>query len=453
MSRNDEDRAAVVPSITILSRTISTTSSDSSFPKLEILAQNIRRWFVEARISLPSSSAEPLPPSEVDKWVEEINLVYGQRAEQHWANLVSGNLESYLLSMREQKQLHHLEEFRKQLAQEFQDVAVLCDAHGYSSLSSAIRDQQRIFRRVSLEFIAMNQGVERTTHSWRDTHPQTAVVLLEQVRLEYYQTMNLKSYIGFQPFQFVSLLKSKSGCYQIPRSLWNDGHIIRPSDLDAMLAMKWLNSSLIDAFISKLNVKFSGPHQHRNVAFFETSFATHYVYPGTKPHHTLTNAQGSMKYRPLKALRDRFTDGNVTLICPVNASNTHWFIVALCAGDSFTVNVMDSLHGSGPVFPPYLTAYENLKILWKTILMTWFKGSEIEDREWKLVVHSDIPRQRNNSDCGVFALMYMMHLGYGPRINNECVPISYRLPEASDDLAGIRLLLLEELLLEHVDLN
>jgi len=41
--------------------------------------------------------------------------------------------------------------------------------------------------------------------------------------------------------------------------------------------------------------------------------------------------------------------------------------------------------------------------------------------------------------------MYMIHFGYGGQVNHNHVPLLYRLPLYSENMAGIRLLLLEEL--------
>ncbi|KIK60653.1 hypothetical protein GYMLUDRAFT_244225 [Collybiopsis luxurians FD-317 M1] len=124
-------------------------------------------------------------------------------------------------------------------------------------------------------------------------------------------------------------------------------------------------------------------------------------------------------------------------------NNTHWVIGAIC-GASSTIEIFDSLVGDSSTLA-YQKAYENMKKLWTILAGAWSKTPDILDQEWKLVIPSKIPWQGNNSDCGIFAIMYLIHLGYGPEINHEQVPILYRLRRYSENMAGMRLLLLKEL--------
>lgn len=57
--------------------------------------------------------------------------------------------------------------------------------------------------------------------------------------------------------------------------------------------------------------------------------------------------------------------------------------------------------------------------------------------------------QNNSSDCGVFALLYLLHLRYG-EINHVCVPVSFRMEmehglggKVAGGLLGVRLALVE----------
>lgn len=60
--------------------------------------------------------------------------------------------------------------------------------------------------------------------------------------------------------------------------------------------------------------------------------------------------------------------------------------------------------------------------------------------------------QNNRSDCGVFALLYLLHLRYG-EINHVRVPVSFRMEtegvlagKVAGDLLGVRLALVEMVL-------
>ncbi|KAJ3738212.1 hypothetical protein EV360DRAFT_90696 [Lentinula raphanica] len=147
--------------------------------------------------------------------------------------------------------------------------------------------------------------------------------------------------------------------------------------------------------------------------------------------------------RPLQALENRFNGGKVTLIFPLNVNSSHWSVGAIC-GSSSTIAFYDSLEGFSRQ-ATYQAAYQNMKKLWNVIAGVWSEDSSVRNKEWAFNIVSKIPQQANGSDCGVFASMYMLHLGYGPDINHQHVPTSYRLPARSQNMAGWRLCLFEEL--------
>lgn len=57
------------------------------------------------------------------------------------------------------------------------------------------------------------------------------------------------------------------------------------------------------------------------------------------------------------------------------------------------------------------------------------------------------PHQSNSNDCGIYAILFMIHLRYSNKINDSIsVPNRYLLPEETiPHLDGHRLLLLEEM--------
>ena len=101
--------------------------------------------------------------------------------------------------------------------------------------------------------------------------------------------------------QRISALQEASEEYTIPKTAWNDEYTINHEDLARMSSLQWLNSKLIDVFISKLNAKFSYPLDSQQcVAYLDTNFAYHYILPASKPHDTLKNSQGRIRYKPFK---------------------------------------------------------------------------------------------------------------------------------------------------------
>ncbi|KAJ3834478.1 hypothetical protein F5878DRAFT_664730 [Lentinula raphanica] len=326
---------------------------------------------------------------------------------------MSGELKSYQTILDQRAKFRDIAVNRKLLLDAFQGATELCKADGQSSLADLVFDEQVLFRRASLVFLAMSQSLERTINSWKDTHPLVADVLLNKR---------------------ISALQEASKAYTISKTLWNDEHTINHEDLARMSSLKWLNSKLIDVFVSKFN---------HCVAYLDTNFAYHYILPASKPHDTLKNSQGRIRYKPLKdqALQSRFENENVSLIFPLNMNNSHWFVGVICRASS-TIQILDSLGRGDMDIRAYHTAYKNMQAVWKVLVDAWPETLGVQAQlRWKLEIHSKV----NDSDCGIFAIMFMMHLGYGPHINHEQVPVSYRLPSQSSNLAGLRLLLLEEL--------
>lgn len=55
------------------------------------------------------------------------------------------------------------------------------------------------------------------------------------------------------------------------------------------------------------------------------------------------------------------------------------------------------------------------------------------------------PFQLNIYDCGIYSILYMLHLTVADRINHASIPSQYIIPEGVSNLNGFRLLLLEEM--------
>ncbi|KAJ3712511.1 hypothetical protein C8R42DRAFT_753745 [Lentinula raphanica] len=352
---------------------------------LNDLGKSVKHWFLETGFPLPQSKAE-LANFTIDGWLEDLNKVMTAKSQYHWENLISGDLESYQLIIDERARFRDIEVHRKVLLHTFIEAVKSCRAEGHSSLAEIISYQNSLFRRTSLVFLAMTQSLERTINSWKDMYPSVGDVLLS---------------------------KGAGKGYTFPKTTWNDEYIINHDDLDRMLSLKWLNSNLIDVFISRLNAKFSHPDSQQCVAYLDTNFAYHYILPASKPHHTLKNSEGEIRSKPLKALKARFENRNIRLIFPLNMNNTHWFVGSIC-GASSTMQVFDSLERGSANTQVYQTAYK----VWKVLAEAWSDTLSNHEQRWKLEIHSKrlsvykIPRQVNNSDCGIFAIMYMLHLGY-----------------------------------------
>ncbi|KAJ3714503.1 hypothetical protein C8R42DRAFT_726509 [Lentinula raphanica] len=356
---------------------------------LNDLGESVKHWFLENGFPLPRSEAE-LANFTIEGWLENLNKVMTAKSQYHWENLISGDLESYQLIIDERARFREIEVHRKVLLYTFLEAVKSCRAEGHSSLAEIISYQHSLFRRASLVFLAMSQSLERTINSWKDMYPSVGDALLSKR---------------------ISVLQGAGKEYRFPKTTWNDEYIVNHDDLDRMLSLKWLNSNLMNVFISKLNAKFSHPGSQQCVAYLDTNFAYHYILPASKPHDTLKNSEGEIRSKPLKALKPRFEDRNIRLIFPLNINNTHWFVGSIC-GASSTMQVFDSLERGSANTQVYQTAYKNMQQVWKVLAEAWSDTISNHEQRWKLEIHSKIPRQVNNSDCGIFAIMYMLHLGY-----------------------------------------
>lgn len=70
-----------------------------------------------------------------------------------------------------------------------------------------------------------------------------------------------------------------------------------------------------------------------------------------------------------------------------------------------------------------------------------------------LILRSQYPRQKNGYDCGVYSLLYVIHLMHAHEVNDSSVPKQYHIPETIDNLNGFRLMLLEEMELRRLGLS
>ncbi|KAJ3819968.1 hypothetical protein F5880DRAFT_1509737 [Lentinula raphanica] len=320
--------------ITLISTQNIFTPTGALATQLKTLAESVKGWFLEAQLPLPSAMPESdTCVSDLSLWTENLSEVSGQKTQQLWQNLTSGEIELYIAALNERQLFQSLETTRKSLLNQFQEILSLCD--DFPSLATAVTEEHRLFRRASVVFLAMIQGYERTLNSWRQTHAHLASKLLNQR---------------------ISSLKKQNAQYRIAKTIWNDECMLFHEDLDVMSAMTWINSSIINAFISRLNVKFSCPAYDRHVLFFDTDFTFLYILPGNKSPDTLKNREGSIKHKPLKALANRFNGGKVTLIFPLNVNASHWSVGAIC-GLSSTIAFYDSLEGFSSQ-STYQIAYE-----------------------------------------------------------------------------------------------
>jgi len=268
------------------------------------MASSISHWFGRTELPRPSYTPEASTnsvchiQSQIDSWVGNMIATTDRQTERHWSNLTSVQLDSYKCTIAQRKQAHCMQTTGKLLVNSFSEVAELCNARGFQYLGRILLKERVLFRRATLVHLAMIEGLERTTNSWLIRCFESASALLDAVRSYSNRRSCLEK--NKKNFQRLSELRLQQNEYRIWKTKWNDDHIISQEDLGTISSLKWLNSNLIDAYVSNLNVKFSEPVNNRYVAFLDTNFALQYVFPGTKEHDTLKNTNGAIRSKPLK---------------------------------------------------------------------------------------------------------------------------------------------------------
>lgn len=162
---------------------------------------------------------------------------------------------------------------------------------------------------------------------------------------------------------------------------------ITRSDIATLTHLNWLNDEIIN-FYFQLIVERSQSGRGKVKVHAMTSF----FYP------KLSQAGYSGVRRWTKKV-DIFAQDLV--LVPIHLG-MHWALATLDMKRN-RVCYYDSLHGNAITCLQRLTSYLVSEAMDK-------KGESLEPSNWTTFSPSDIPRQMNGSDCGVFACMYARHL-------------------------------------------
>lgn len=158
---------------------------------IRAMATSISHWFDKTELPRPSYVPEAstgsvhLIQSQIDSWVGDMIVITDRQTERHRSNLNSVQLELYRCTITQRKQAHSTQIIGKLLVKSFGEVAELCNTHGFQSLERILLKERALFRRAILVHLAMIEGLERTTNSWRIRCFESASAFLDAVRSSY----------------------------------------------------------------------------------------------------------------------------------------------------------------------------------------------------------------------------------------------------------------------------
>ncbi|KAE9385036.1 cysteine proteinase [Gymnopus androsaceus JB14] len=173
--------------------------------------------------------------------------------------------------------------------------------------------------------------------------------------------------------------------------------VVNAESLQRLKEGEWINDELINFYMEMLNAR-SKEHGSSlpNVHCFQS-----FLYPKLKNEgYRKGNLMGWSKKFDLFAK-------NLVLI-PINHNNTHWTAVAINF-DAQTIISYDSLHTSRPQVFKIIRRYLNEDHKDKK------NGGEFNWDGWQDITSTDIPRQMNCYDCGIFVCKSLESLSRGDK--------------------------------------
>ncbi|KAJ3918830.1 hypothetical protein F5877DRAFT_78658 [Lentinula edodes] len=206
--------------------------------------------------------------------------------------------------------------------------------------------------------------------------------------------------------------------------------------------LAWVNDEVINTCIGIWKSRFQC---QKDLVYLQTWFSPKFI-TGQDSFPPVDDLPQLLKWT--KDWYQCFHQGMV-LVIPINIHSNHW-IVATMDTRNLTISILDS----SALTPKnqnlsweqssYDQIFKRLHILGNKLYAASTKAEETSI-EWKNQPFVNVPLQNNAYDCGIFAIFYMLHLGYSSEINGHKVPSKYHLPNLHHDLSGHRLLLMEEM--------
>ena len=178
--------------------------------------------------------------------------------------------------------------------------------------------------------------------------------------------------------------------------------VVRRRDLLKLKNNDWLNDELINSFLGLLIDRAVGDIRLPKVHIFTTFFfasLTSKGYAGVK--------------RWTKHV-DLFSKD--LILFPIHQA-AHWTLMSIDLRKREMI-YYDSMHRSGSQFFPHLSSYLSQESLQK-------RSKEMDWSGWKIMERTDIPEQRNGSDCGVFMCRFAECITRGGEINFDQLQMPY----------------------------
>ena len=175
--------------------------------------------------------------------------------------------------------------------------------------------------------------------------------------------------------------------------------LVKISNLKKLATGEWVDSNVINCYLFLIGTEYPG------VMIFDTQF----------------NEQ--LKTRPFPLINRKFRNDKIfehTLwLAPINCNNLHWFLLTIDTHELIMKKIKINIYDSSPEFMDWKDIID--EILWKSFL-NWKYQEDYNDNEIQLEITfndsiSDVPRQTNGYDCGVFSLMYAKFLAAGLEFN------------------------------------
>jgi len=173
--------------------------------------------------------------------------------------------------------------------------------------------------------------------------------------------------------------------------------------------LKWLSSDIINFFmknwLTPLHKELCSINPSRMKIHFMTSFFVQSLFDDRNKDKAL---RGVYNYSKVKNYGQKSPGGDIFglkyLIIPVNLNNKHWVLAVICMAEK-KIRWFDSLGGTNDTILRGLLSY--LKDEWKSKV----RSQPFQDTDWELVnCPSDLPRQNNTKDCGVFLCLFAAYL-------------------------------------------
>lgn len=194
--------------------------------------------------------------------------------------------------------------------------------------------------------------------------------------------------------EMMAVIKDASRPYPEEEALVElDGVQILRKDINTLLGLNWLNDEIINAYMTLLVLR-GKQYCRKRVYAFNTFF-----YPKLR-----SSGYSAIKRWTRKV--DIFSHD--FLLVPVHLGN-HWCLAFIDFATK-TISYFDSMGGHSGGCCNTLLEYLKQESLDK-------RKQSFGNEGWKLIERTDIPKQHNCSDCGVFACTYAEYLTRPAKFN------------------------------------